>query len=168
MKLTFIGLGMMGQPMARRLIGHGFDLRVSDVNAALAAEFGAAWGGTPREAATGADVVITMLPTGQVVRDVLLGQGDVASVLKPGTIVIDCSSSEAGGTVQLGADLKQRGIGLVDAPVSGGVPLAREGKLTLMVGGTDQALLVRLMPIFECLGARVVPVALAVSLSNLT
>jgi len=158
MKLTFIGLGMMGQPMARRLIDHGFDLRVSDANAALAAEFGAAWGGTPREAATGADVVITMLPTGQVVRDVLLGQGDVASVLKPGTIVIDCSSSEASGTVQLGVDLKQRGIGLVDAPVSGGVPLAREGKLTLMVGGTDQELLARLMPIFECLGARVVPV----------
>jgi 3-hydroxyisobutyrate dehydrogenase len=158
MRIAFIGLGMMGRPMAGRLIDGGFDVRVSDADTALAAEFGAAWGGTPRQAAEGADVVITMLPTGQIVRDVLLGRGEVAATLTPGTIVVDCSSSEAGGTVELGADLERSGITLVDAPVSGGVPLAREGKLTLMVGGADEPLLARLMPVLDRLGARIVPV----------
>lgn len=158
MRIAFIGLGMMGRPMARRLIDGGFDVRVSDANAALAGEFDGAWGGSPKEAAEGADLVITMLPTGQIVRDVLLGRGDVALAMKPGTIVVDCSSSEAGGTVELGAALERYGIRLVDAPVSGGVPLAREGKLTLMVGGADEALLARLMPVLEKLGARIVPV----------
>lgn len=158
MRIAFIGLGMMGRPMAQRLIDGGFDVRVSDADTALAGEFGANWGGTPGEAGEGADLVITMLPTGQIVRDVLLGRGEVAAALTPGTIVVDCSSSEAGGTVQLGVDLEQSGIKLVDAPVSGGVPLAREGKLTLMVGGADEALLAWLMPVLDRLGARIVPV----------
>lgn len=158
MKIGFIGLGMMGRPMAERLIAGGFDVRVADANAGLAAGFGAAWAASPAEAASHADVLITMLPTGQIVREVLVGTGNAAAALKPGAIVIDCSSSDAGGTVALGAELAQRGITLVDAPVSGGVPLAREGKLTLMVGGTDPALFERLQPIFAQLGARIAPI----------
>lgn len=158
MKIGFIGLGMMGQPMAERLIASGFDVRVADANSALAATFGAAWVANPAEAAAHADVLITMLPTGQIVRDVLVGAGSAAASLKPGAIVIDCSSSDAGGTVALGEELAARGIRLVDAPVSGGVPLARDGKLTLMVGGTDPALFAQLQPIFAQLGARIAPV----------
>lgn len=158
MRIAFIGLGMMGRPMAERLLAGGFDLRVADADPALAALFGDAWAASPAASARGADVVITMLPTGQVVREVLLGEGGLADVLEPGAIVIDCSSSDAGGTVALGEELTGRGIRLVDAPVSGGVPLAREGKLTLMVGGTDEALFARILPILQQLGARVIPV----------
>ncbi|MBC2667875.1 NAD(P)-dependent oxidoreductase [Novosphingobium piscinae] len=158
MRIAFIGLGMMGRPMAERLIAGGFSVRVNDADLGLADAFGPAWAGTPAEAAREAEVLITMLPTGGIVREVLLGTGEAALALPSGAVVIDCSSSEAAGTVALGADLAARGITLVDAPVSGGVPLAREGKLTLMVGGTDDTLLARLGPILGQIGGRIVPV----------
>lgn len=157
-RIAFIGLGMMGRPMADRLIAAGFDVRVSDVNPALAAEFGSNWAESPQLAAQGAEIVMTMLPTGRVVREVLLGDGGVAASLKPGAIVIDTSSSEAGGTVDLGGELAANGVTLIDAPVSGGVPLAREGKLTLMIGGADDALFAKVQPVLAAVGAKLVRV----------
>lgn len=155
MSIAFIGLGMMGRPMAERLISGGFDVRVADTNPALAVEFGPAWRASPAEAADGAEMVITMLPNGAIVRQVLTGLGDN---LAPGTIVIDCSSSDAAGTCDLGNELAARGVVLVDAPVSGGVPLAREGTLTLMVGGADPDVFGKIGPILERMGARIVQV----------
>lgn len=158
MSIAFIGLGMMGRPMAERLISGGFDVRVADANAALVADFGEAWRASPVEAAQGAEIVITMLPNGRIVRDVLAGSGNLAGTLPAGTIVVDCSSSDAAGTVELGEELAGREVILVDAPVSGGVPLAREGKLTFMVGGADDAVYDKIAPVLEHLGARVVRV----------
>lgn len=158
MTIAFVGLGMMGRPMAERLLANGFDVRVSDANAALASEFGAAWRASPREAADGAGIVVTMLPNGKIVRDVLVGAGNLADALPQGAIVVDCSSSDAAGTITLGQDLASRGIVMVDAPVSGGVPLAKEGKLTLMVGGADDQVFAKIRPLLECVGARIVQV----------
>lgn len=158
MRIAFIGLGMMGRPMAERLIGQGFDVRVSDANPALAGEFGDVFAASPRDAAAGANIVVTMLPNGDIVRDVLVGAGNALADIAPEAVVIDCSSSDAGGTVALGVELAGRGIALVDAPVSGGVPLAREGKLALMVGGVDDALFALIAPVLEALGARILRV----------
>jgi 3-hydroxyisobutyrate dehydrogenase len=152
-KIGFIGLGMMGRPMAERLIASGFSVRVSDSNAALAEAFGAAWAANAAEACADADIVVTMLPNGHIVRDVLDG-----AALKSGTVVIDTSSSDAGGTVELGERLAARDIRLIDAPVSGGVALAREGRLALMVGCPDDALFATVEPVLQALGARILRV----------
>ena len=153
MKIGFIGLGMMGRPMAERLLASGFDVQVHDSNAALAADFGGRWRDSPAGAADGADILVTMLPNGDIVRTVLLAAGEA---LKPGAVVIDTSSSDAGGTVGLGRELGARNVRLVDAPVSGGVPMARDGKLTLMVGGADDDLFAAVEPLLSALGARIV------------
>ncbi|MCB2078315.1 MAG: NAD(P)-dependent oxidoreductase [Novosphingobium sp.] len=158
MKIAFIGLGMMGRPMAERLLAHGFDVRVCDTNAALAEDFPEAWRATPREAAEDCELVVTMLPNGNIVSEVLTGSGGLLKGLKPGQIVVDCSSSDAAGTVALGKQLASEGVVLVDAPVSGGVPLAKEGKLTLMVGGAEDATFTKIVPVLDCLGARVMRV----------
>lgn len=158
MKIAFIGLGAMGRPMAEWLISQGFDMKVSDVNPALADAFGSAWAPSPADAAKGADIVITMLPNGQIVRDVLLGSGGVAKMLPQGAVVVDTSSSDAAGTVALGDALARCGVGLIDAPVSGGVAMAGQGKLALMVGGADDALFEKAQPVLEALSARLLRV----------
>jgi len=158
MKIAFIGLGAMGRPMATHLLAQGFDLRVNDANTDLADAFGDAWASSPAKAAQGATVVVTMLPNGHIVRDVILGSGGIADALGSGGIVVDTSSSDAGGTVALGDELKARGISLIDAPVSGGVPLAAEGKLTLMVGGTDEAAFATAQPLLETLSGKLIRV----------
>jgi len=158
MRIAFIGLGAMGRPMATHLLAQGFDLRVNDANADIAGMFGDAWAPSPAEAARGASVVVTMLPNGHIVRDVILGSGRVADALSSGGVVVDTSSSDAGGTVMLGEELKARGIALIDAPVSGGVPLAAEGKLTLMIGGTDEAAFTTVQPLLTALSAKLMRV----------
>lgn len=156
MKITFIGLGMMGRPMAERLIDQGFALRVCDANPAMAEVFGPAFTSDAAAAAEGADLIVTMLPNGGIVRDVLTGV--VFDKITAGTLVIDCSSSDADGTVALGAMLAERGAVLIDAPVSGGVAMARDGALALMVGGIDDAAFAKALPVLEALGKRIVRV----------
>ena len=158
MKIAFIGLGAMGRPMAEWLISQDFTLSVSDVNPALAEVFGSAWASSPAEAAKGADIVVTMLPNGHIVRDVLLGGGGVVDALAPGAVVVDTSSSDAAGTCALGKELAMRGIPLIDAPVSGGVALAGQGKLALMVGGTDDDAFEKARPVLEALSGRLLRV----------
>src|SRR4051794_7433291 len=115
----FVGLGNMGWPMARNLAGAGFRLVVRDVDrereSRFADEHGAAVGDLAR-----ADVVVTMLPDDRVVRRALLDEG-IADALRPGSVVVDMSSSNPRGTRALGEELVARGLALVDAPVSGGV-----------------------------------------------
>jgi len=158
LKVAFIGLGNMGQPMARHLLDAGFDLTVFDVSPALRETFGAVFATTASEACEGADIVITMLPNGQIVRDALLGSGGALERARPGMVVLDMSSSDATGTVALGADLKALGFAMVDAPVSGGMALAGQGKLSIMAGTDDADALARCMPVLDALGSKVLPV----------
>ena len=150
-RVGFVGLGNMGRPMTRNLVAAGFDVVVrdadSDREAAVAAELGC----SVADGLAAVDVVITMLPTGREVREVLL-EAD----LSPGTVAVDMSSSDPTGTRALGAELKVRGVTLVDAPVSGGVPRAESGTLTIMVGSDDDAATDRARPFLEALGERIV------------
>jgi 3-hydroxyisobutyrate dehydrogenase len=155
--VAFIGLGAMGMPMAARLLDAGFTVHGAD-SASAALETFARRGGKafarPAEACRGVSRVITMLPTGAIVRDVLLGAGGVAGVLAPGALVIDMSSSAPLGTRALAEELKALGIALVDAPVSGGVRRAADGTLSIMVGG-DEPDIARARPLFEAMGRSV-------------
>jgi 3-hydroxyisobutyrate dehydrogenase len=99
------------------------------------------------------DFVVTMLPTGQIVRDLYLREG-LAQKLRRGTLAIDMSSSEPVGTRELGAALAASGITLIDAPVSGGVPRAVQGTLTIMIGGDDPVAIERARPLLRAMGDR--------------
>jgi 3-hydroxyisobutyrate dehydrogenase len=153
----FVGLGNMGWPMARNLAAAGYDLVVHDADAALQERFAAEHGGvaaSDRTAFADLEAVVTMLPTGGDVHDVLIGEGGLAAALGQGTVVVDMSSSDPPGTRELGAALAGRGIALVDAPVSGGVPKAETGTLAIMVGGDDESAVARATPLLEVLGER--------------
>jgi 3-hydroxyisobutyrate dehydrogenase len=159
-KIGVIGIGNMGTPMSASLVRAGYDVAVYDANPDQARAFVAAHGGSAAgslaELGAHAEVVITMLPTGAVVRRVLLEAdgGGLAASLKPGTVVVDMSSSEPTGTRALCAELAARGIALVDAPVSGAVQGAIAGKLTIMIGGDDEAAIERVAPVLTVLGPR--------------
>jgi 3-hydroxyisobutyrate dehydrogenase len=146
----------MGYPMASHIARAGHPLIVFDVNAAAAQRLGA--NATVRiaqkpEDFRGTDIVVTMLPTGAIVRDVLVGPRGIALELSKGGLIIDMSSSEPEGTRELGATLASRGLSLVDAPVSGGVPRATDATLTIMIGGEAPAV-GRARPVLELLGKR--------------
>lgn len=137
--VAFIGLGNMGAPMSVRLVraGYavtGFDLS-EDARATLAAA-GARTAETAADAVRGADVVVLMLPSSAVV-EAVLSDSAVSEALTEGSTVVDMSSSDPMSTRRLAAVLEARGVTLVDAPVSGGVKGAENGKLTIMVGGAE-------------------------------
>ena len=158
-RIGFVGLGNMGAPMARRLIGAGYTLVVADAVPATVDKFVAEPANAGASAAcAGAEalgkacrVVITMLPDGKIVRDVLLGANGIAKHLAGGSVVIDMSSSSPVGTRELHADLAKLGIPLVDAPVSGGVKKAIDGSLALMAGG-EAAVVERCRKLLEPMG----------------
>jgi 3-hydroxyisobutyrate dehydrogenase len=154
----FIGLGRMGSPMAAHLVRAGYAVRAYDASPAALDAFAAANPAAARaasaaDAAAGAEAVITMLPDGKAVRRALLSDG-AAARLRLGAIAIDMSSSSPVETRQLGEELAQAGIGLVDAPVSGGVRRAEEAKLAIMVGG-DAALVLRCRPLLQRMGGAI-------------
>ncbi len=157
-RVAFLGLGMMGVPMAAQLARAGFDLRGFDpVEAARAAlsEAGGTACASAHEAMEGAAVVVTMLPHGRAVNAALLGDDPpVVKRLAPGAFVIDMSSSAPVGTRELAEALEAHGLGLIDAPVSGGVRRARDGSLAIMAGGS-QALIERARPILEAMGTSI-------------
>lgn len=152
----FAGIGNMGAPMARNLAKAGIPVLAYDLNpdalkavtedtnmvtaASGLAELGAK-----------CSTVITMLPTGAHVREAVLGEGGIASQMAKGGIVLDMSSSEPTGTVELARELEARGLHLVDAPVSGGVPGAVKGTLALMTGGED-AVVARVEDALDAMG----------------
>lgn len=156
--VAFVGLGNMGMPMAARLAAKGFALALYDSRPEVVQAFVAAHGGrvatSAADAARGADVAITMLPTDAIVRTVAVGEGGLAEGLKPGAIVIDMSTSDPRATVETGAALAARGIRMVDAPVMGGVVFAKDGSLDVMAGGAD-ADVERCVPVFEAVGRQV-------------
>ena len=142
MKIGFIGLGIMGKPMARNLIKAGHDLVVSSHNEAAAAELvelGASTAGTPREIAAQVDLLITMLPNSPQVRDVALGPDGIVDGAQPELIYVDMSSIAPAVSQDVAQALGERGVQMLDAPVSGGEPKAIDGTLSIMVGGDREA-----------------------------
>jgi 3-hydroxyisobutyrate dehydrogenase len=157
--VAFLGLGAIGRPMARHLAAPEYTLAVWNRTAARAAEFAAEHkvrhAATPAAAARGADVVITCFPTSREVRALLDGADGLLAGMAPGSTLIDCTSGDPATSREIAALLAARGIGFLDAPVSGGVAGAEIGTLTVMVGG-DAALLATLTPVLETFGEKVV------------
>ena len=153
--IGFIGLGNMGTPMAAHLAAEGYPLTVADARpeqtGRFVAEHPSAVVGTLAETGRAVRFVITMLPNISVVRDVMLGDKGMAASMTPGAILIDMSSSSPPGTIALGEELARRGIHMIDAPVSGGVPRAVTGELTIMAGG-EAADIDRCEPILKAMG----------------
>lgn len=153
-RIAFLGIGLMGAPMAERLIGTGHALTLWNRTRKKAEEVGARGAqvaATPPAAASGSDILITMLETGPVVETVLFGPESAAAALKPGALVIDMSSSPPPLARDHAQRFAARGIAYLDAPVSGGVVGARAGNLAIMAGGKEHDF-ARAKPIFDCLG----------------
>lgn len=161
-RIGFIGLGNMGLPMALRLHSAGFDVLAYDTNTAAMAQWSETSGKPacfPGERASDFDFLITMLPDGKKVRDAITGgEQPLLQQLKPGCILIDMSSSSPADTLDLKRIVQALGLTLVDAPVSGGVPAAAEGSLTIMVGSDDADCLKRSKLLLGTLGTSIIHV----------
>jgi 3-hydroxyisobutyrate dehydrogenase len=155
-KVGFVGLGMMGWPMAHNLAEAGVDLVVRDADPlrqrSFAEEHGCAAADSPADFAA-AGVVVTMLPDDRVVRAVVIEwEGGIVSALTPGSVVLDMSSSNPNATRVLAEELVVHGVKIVDAPVSGGITRAADGTLTLMIGSDDEDAFAAVEPVLEVLG----------------
>ncbi len=138
MKTGFIGLGIMGKPMARNLMKAGYQLVVCDRNQTVVEEMkalGAVAAANGAEVAGLCDVIITMVPDSPQVREVVLGEGGIIETATAGTTVIDMSSIDPMESKAIGEKLAEKGIDMMDAPVSGGEPKAIDGTLSVMAGG---------------------------------
>ncbi len=154
MKTGLIGLGIMGIPMAKNLINAGYDLMVSNRTASKAdelLEMGAEWG-TYEEIGAKCDRIILMVTDGNVSKEVLFGEGGVATAIKPGTIVCDMSSVTPEESRYCYSQLKEKGVSFIDAPVSGGEEGAINGTMVIMAGG-DQAAFDAFKPLFDIMGS---------------
>jgi len=157
--IGFIGIGNMGRPMATNLTKGGYQMVAYDADGKRAAQFakdaGAKSAATLAALGAQVDAIVTMLPTGKEVRACLLETegGALAANLPRGALIIDMSSADPVGTRQTHADLAKRGLALVDAPVSGGVPRATDGSLAIMIGG-DAAAVAAAKPVLANMGTR--------------
>ncbi|MGJ9711411.1 2-hydroxy-3-oxopropionate reductase [Actinotignum sp. GS-2025c] len=141
MKIGFIGLGIMGKPMAKNLLKAGHELFVNDHNAEAVAEVveaGATAVANGKEAAEKADLVITMLPNSPHVKAVALGEGGIIEGAREGLIYVDMSSITPLASREVAAGLEKAGVRMLDAPVSGGEPKAIDGTMSVMVGGEEE------------------------------
>jgi 2-hydroxy-3-oxopropionate reductase len=157
MKIGFIGLGIMGKPMVRNLIKGGYSVMVHDINAASVAELtsaGATAGGSSLNTASEADVIITMLPDGPDVEKAVLGENGILEGARTGSIIVDMSSISPIVSQKIGEICNAKGVGFLDAPVSGGEPKAIDGTLTIMAGG-DQETFDNVLPILQKMGSSV-------------
>lgn len=160
MKIGFIGLGIMGKPMAKNLLAAGHDLVVLDRNTEAVAELvalGAGSAATPKEVAGQVELVLTMLPNSPQVREVVLGPGGVIEGARDGLRYADLSSIDPLVSRELGEALAAAGVGMLDAPVSGGEPMAIAGTLSFMVGGPADVF-AQVEPVLAVMGASVVRV----------
>ena len=160
-RVAFLGLGIMGWPMAANLARAGFELavwtRTGEKAERFAAEHGAAAAATPAEAAEGADAAITMVVDAPEVEAVLLGDGGAAAALGSGALCVDMSTIAPSAALAIGERLREHGLGFVDAPVTGSRPKAEAGTLTIMVGAEDEAF-ARARPLLDAMGELVVHV----------
>lgn len=158
MNIGFVGLGVMGNAMAKRLIEAGYHLRVHNRTRSKAEEvlgLGARWCDTPAEVAVDSEVVITIVGTPRDVEEVYLSQEGIISASPSGALLIDMTTSSPALAQKIAESANQRGLGALDAPVSGGDLGAREGTLSIMVGG-DADSFERAKPIFDRLGKNIV------------
>ena len=155
----YVGIGNMGGPMAANLARTGSEVIIGDLNTAAVEAFT-----TEHEtarpanglAAVGqdAEAVFACLPNGKIVREAVLGEGGVAEGMAQGSVLVDMSSSSPMGTIELGKELADRGIRMVDAPVSGGVPRAIEGTIAIMVGGAKEDIQ-KVRPALDAMGGQI-------------
>jgi len=141
MKIGFIGLGIMGKPMAKNLLKAGYQLLVFDVNPVPVKELasaGAEGASSSKEVAQKSDVVVTMLPNSPHVKAAVLGPNGVLEGAKPGMILVDMSSIAPLAAKDVAAEAAKKGVEMLDAPVSGGEPKAIDGTLSIMVGGKKE------------------------------
>ena len=157
MKIGFIGLGIMGKPMAKNLLKAGYTLLVNTHKQATMDEMAAVGAvlATQQEIGEKCDIVMTMLPNSPQVKEVMLGENGVAVHMKPGSIFVDMSSINPIASKEIAAELAKHGVDMLDAPVSGGEPKAIDGTLSFMVGGKQEAY-DRVEPILLKMGASVV------------
>ncbi len=140
-KIGFVGLGIMGKPMAKNLLRAGYEVTVFDINQDAVKEVmaeGAAMARTSKEVAQHSEVVITMLPNSPHVKAAVLGENGVLEGAKPGLILIDMSSIAPLASQEIAAAVAKKGVEMLDAPVSGGEPKAIDGTLSIMVGGKQE------------------------------
>jgi len=160
MRIGFIGLGIMGGPMAKNLLEAGHHLVVSTHNAAAAAELvalGAESNRTPGEIAAQVDLVVTMLPNSPQVHEVALGPDGIVDGAHDGLVYVDMSSIAPLVSREVAEALAAKGVVMLDAPVSGGEPKAIDGTLSIMVGG-DRSTFEKVEPVLATMGASVVHV----------
>ena len=157
-QVGFIGLGLMGKPMTRRLLGAGHKVAVANRSRPavdeLAAE-GAIPCGSPAEVAKQAEVIVTCLPDAPHVEDVVLGPNGLAGSMRPGSVLIDCTSNHPASAIKVAGELAKRGVEMLDAPVSGAPEGAAQGTLSIMVGGPRKTF-DRCKPLLDVLGRKVV------------
>jgi 2-hydroxy-3-oxopropionate reductase len=153
-RVGFVGLGIMGKPMARNLVDAGYELTVHNRSPEKANELGEA-GATvaksPKEVAENTDIIITMLPDSPQVSEVVAGEGGVLEGITEGSLILDMSTISPVVTEELLEAVKEKGASMLDAPVSGGDVGAIEGTLSIMVGG-EEADFHRAKPLFEAMG----------------
>ena len=140
-KIGFVGLGIMGKPMAKNLLKAGYELVVFDINQEAVAEVvaaGAVKAENAKEVAAKSEAVITMLPNSPHVKAAVLGENGVLAGAKPGLILIDMSSIAPLAAQEVAAAVAKQGVEMLDAPVSGGEPKAIDGSLSIMVGGKQE------------------------------
>lgn len=155
-RVGFIGLGIMGKPMALNILKAGYDVTVNDLNTESVetlVQAGAAFG-TPADMGATCDVIITMLPASHHVEQVVLGENGLLQTATAGTILIDMSSISPVASVEIAQQAALRGVEMLDAPVSGGEPKAIDGTLSIMVGGKDDVF-ETVRPLLEVIGASV-------------
>jgi 3-hydroxyisobutyrate dehydrogenase len=159
MKIAFLGLGDIGMLMAGHLARDPFDLVVWNRTAAKAAAFArehkARAAATPAEAVKNADVVVTCLPSSVEVEAVLHGENGMLEALRKGAVLVDCTSGDPPTSRSISAELSHRGVGFIDAPVSGGTTAAKSATLTVMWGG-EPAAFERARPVIEAFGKKIV------------
>jgi 3-hydroxyisobutyrate dehydrogenase-like beta-hydroxyacid dehydrogenase len=157
LRIGFIGLGNMGGPMALNLVKAGaHEVCIYDVRRAAAAahlEAGATWAESPRAAAAQCELLMTSLPGPPEVEQVVNGEDGIAHSLRPGSIYVDLSTNSPSLVRRIAGALKEKGVDVLDAPVSGGAVGAKAASLTIMVGG-DEAIFRKVLPVFETIGAK--------------
>jgi 2-hydroxy-3-oxopropionate reductase len=156
-KIGFVGLGIMGRPMAKNLLkaGHAvtvYDIMPTGMDDVVAA--GAQKGASPKDVASRTDIIITMVPDGPEVEQAVLGPNGVLEGARKGAIVIDMSSINPTVSQKVGAACEAKGVEFLDAPVSGGEPKAIDGTLAIMVGG-DESVFAKMQPILASMGSTV-------------
>ena len=158
MKVGFIGVGFMGKHMARHIIEGGHELTIYDISETAAkdlVDLGAKWANSPSIVATNSEVIFTSLPTPQDVEQVVIGEGGLLDGAIEGTTFFDLSTTDPETITRISESTSQKGVTLLDAPVSGGTTGAEEGTLCVMVGG-DKSKYDKYKSVLDLIGTQVV------------